>query len=134
MIEHNRSTILVTGATGTVGREVIKQLLGATTESNIKAAGRSIENVKRVINSDRVEPVQIDYDRPDTVKAALKDVDRIFLLTHWQSNLVEVESNLLKEIMNANNIKHIVKSSVIRAEADPGITGSKLHRQVEKII
>src|SRR5688500_10725229 len=109
MIEHNRSTILVTGATGTVGREVIKQLLCATTESNIKAAGRSIEKVKGVINSDRVEPVQIDYDRPDTVKAALKDVDRIFLLTHWQSNLAEVESNLLKEIMNANNIKHIVK-------------------------
>lgn len=127
-------TILVTDATGTVGREVVKQLLNATRKSNIKAGGRSIENVKEVINSDRVESLQIDYNKPDTVKEALKDVDKIFLLTPWQADLVGVESNLLNEIKNAGNIKHIVKSSVIRADADPGITGSRLHRQVEKII
>ena len=134
MVEYDESKILVTGSTGTVGGEVIKQLLSATRKSNIKAAGRSIENVKQVINSDRVEAVQIDYNKPETIKSALIGVDRIFLLTHWQSDLVEVESDLIREIKNAENIKHIVKSSVIRADADPGITGSRLHRQVEKII
>ena len=133
-MEYDESKILVTGSTGTVGGEVIKQLLSATRKSNIKAGGRSIENVKQVINSDRVEAVQIDYNKPETIKSALIGVDRIFLLTHWQSDLVEVESNLLRGIKNAENIKHIVKSSVIRADADPGITGSRLHRQVEKII
>ena len=133
-MEYYESKILVTGSTGTVGGEVIKQLLSATRKSNIKAAGRSIENVKQVINSDRVEAVQIDYNKPETIKSALIGVDRIFLLTHWQSDLVEVESDLIREIKNAENIKHIVKSSVIRADADPGITGSRLHRQVEKII
>lgn len=81
-----------------------------------------------------MEAVQIDYNKPETIRSALRGVDRIFLLTHWQSNLVEVESNLLREIMDAGNIIHIVKSSVIRADSDPGITGSRLHRQVEKLI
>ena len=134
MAGYDGSAILVTGATGTLGREVVRQLLGATGDSNIKASGRSIENVKRVINSDRVEAVQIDYNKPETIKSALIDVDKIFLLTHWQSDLVEVESNVLREIKNAGSIKHIIKSSVIRADSDPGITGSRLHRQVETII
>lgn len=135
MVGYDGSAILITGATGTVGSEVIRQLLSVTAKKDIiKAGGRSIENVKRVINSDRVEAVQIDYKKPETIKSALRDVDKVFLLTHWQSDLVEVESNLLREIKDAENIKHIVKSSVIRADSDPGITGSRLHRQVENII
>jgi uncharacterized protein YbjT (DUF2867 family) len=39
-------TILVTGATGIVESEVIKQLSRATTDINIKAAVHSAENVK----------------------------------------------------------------------------------------
>ena len=38
-------TILITGATGTVGSEVIKQLSRATRDSNIKAAVHSAESV-----------------------------------------------------------------------------------------
>lgn len=125
MVGYDESAILITGASGTVG---------TTKKDIIKAGGRSIENVERVINSDRVEAVQIDYKKPETIKSALRDVDKVFLLTHWQSDLVEVESNLLREIKDAENIKHIVKSSVIRADSDPGITGSRLHRQVENII
>jgi uncharacterized protein YbjT (DUF2867 family) len=65
-----------------VGGEVVKQLLRSTTKDvSIKAAGRSIENVNRVVNSDRVEPVQIDYYRPETLKEAVKDVDRVFIVT-----------------------------------------------------
>jgi uncharacterized protein YbjT (DUF2867 family) len=39
-------TVPVTGATGNVGREVIKQLSRATTDINIKAAVHSVENAK----------------------------------------------------------------------------------------
>ncbi len=127
-------TILVTGATGTVGIEVIKQLLSTTRDVKIKAGARSMENVKRLVNSDRVEPIEIDFHKPETLREALKGVDRVFLLTPWQYDIVEVESNLVKEIKNAGNVKQIVKMSVIKAEGDPGITGSRLHRQIEKVI
>jgi FlaA1/EpsC-like NDP-sugar epimerase len=50
-------TIHVTGATGTVGSEVVKQLSNAG-ESKIKGAVHSSERVKRV-QYDLVEPIQI---------------------------------------------------------------------------
>jgi uncharacterized protein YbjT (DUF2867 family) len=132
----NVNTILVTGATSMVGGEVVKQLLRSITKDvNIKAAGRSVENVKRVVNSDRVEPVQIDYYKSETLKEAVKDVDRVFLVTPFQSDMVELTSNLLREIKNAGNIKQIVKLSVLRGDdADSDIIADRLHRQAEKMI
>jgi uncharacterized protein YbjT (DUF2867 family) len=127
-------TILVTGASGTVGSEVINQLSSATADANIRAGAHSIEGIKKVVKSDIVEPIQIDYNKPDTLKDALKDVDKVFLLTPFQSDMVELSSNFLKEIENAGNIKHIVKLSVMGADSEPGIIGSRLHRQVEKMI
>jgi len=127
-------TILVTGASGTVGSEVINQLSSATTGANIRAAAHSIESIKKVTKSESVEPIQIDYNKPDTLKDALKDVYRVFLLTPFQSDMVELSSKFLKEIENAGNIKHIVKLSVMGADSEPGIIGSRLHRQVEKMI
>ena len=127
-------TILVTGASGTVGSEVINQLSSATTDANIRAAAHSSESIKNVTKSENVEPIQIDYNKPDTLKDALKDVDRVFLLTPFQSDMVELSSKFLKEIANSGNIKHIVKLSVMGADSEPGIIGSRLHRQVEKMI
>ncbi|TLX86036.1 MAG: SDR family oxidoreductase [Thaumarchaeota archaeon] len=126
--------ILVTGASGTVGSEVINQLSSATADADIRAGAHSIEGIKKVVKSDIVEPIQIDYNKPDTLKDALKDIDRVFLLTPFQSDMEELSSNFLKEIENAGNIKQIVKLSVMGADSEPGIIGSRLHRQVEKMI
>jgi uncharacterized protein YbjT (DUF2867 family) len=114
-------TVLVTGASGTVGSEVLNQLSNATTDANIRAAAHSIESIKKVIKSESVEPIQIDYNKPDTLKDALKDVDRVFLLTPFQSDMVELSSKFLKEIENTGNIKHIVKLSVMGADSEPVI-------------
>jgi uncharacterized protein YbjT (DUF2867 family) len=131
-------TILVTGSTGTVGREVIKQLISSppTLNFNIKAAVHSQESGNRVAAETRVKPVQIDYNKPDTIEEAFKDVDKLFLLTPFQSNMVELSSNLVNVAKKKKTgaVKHIVKLSVMGADADPGITGGRLHRQAENII
>jgi uncharacterized protein YbjT (DUF2867 family) len=137
-ISGKAETILVTGATSMVGSEVVKQLLRSTTKDvSIKAAGRSVENVKRVVNSDRTKPIQIDYYKQETLREAVKDVDRVFIVTPFQSDMVELTSNLLREIKNAGNIKQIVKLSVLRGDdaiADSDIIADRLHRQAEKMI
>ena len=128
-------TILVTGATSMVGHEVVKQLSSTTRDVSIKAGGRSIENVKKVINFDRTEPIQIDYYKPETLREALKNVDRVFIVTPFQSDMVELSSNLLKAIKDTRKIKHIVKLSVLRGEdPDHGIIANTLHRRAEKMI
>jgi uncharacterized protein YbjT (DUF2867 family) len=128
-------TFLVTGATSMVGKELVKGLSTNSKNIRIKAAGRSEENIKRIINSDKVESIRFDYARPETLREAVRDVDSIFLITPFQSDMVELTSNLLREIKNAGNIKQIVKLSVLRGDdADKGIISDKLHLQTEKMI
>lgn len=125
-------TILITGATGTVGSEVVKQLSSNTTDINIKAAVHSIENAKKV-QYDKVEVVQIDYNKPETLKEAFKDADKLFLLTHPSPKSAEHESNLVTEAKKAG-IRHIVKQSIMGADLQADVEAMRLHRQAEKII
>ena len=126
-------TILVTGATGTVGSEVVKQLSRDASGYNIKAGVHSIENAKRVQQYDRVRAVQIDYDKQEGLETAFKDVDKLFLLTHPSPKTVEHESNLVTEAKKSG-IKHIVKQSIMRADLGADVEAMRLHRQTEKLI
>ena len=129
-------TILVTGATGTVGSEVVKQILSAKGEKGeegmiVKAAARSAND--STFRNLELQVVQLDYNKPDTLSATLRDADKLFLLTPFQSNMVDLTSNLVNEAKKAG-VKYIVKQSVLGADAEPAITPSRLHRQAEMII
>jgi uncharacterized protein YbjT (DUF2867 family) len=128
-------TILVTGATGALGSEVVKQLVSAKDQRKediiVKAAARSTND--DTFRNLGVQIVQHDYNKPDSLSAALRGVDKLFLLTPFQSNMVDLTSNLVNEAKNAG-VKYIVKQSVLGADIEPGITPSRLHRQAEKII
>ncbi len=80
-----------------------------------------------------VDLVNIDYTKPETLAGALKDVDKLFLLTPIVPNMNNISSNLLKEAKK-NAIKYIVKLSVMGADAELGTIIGRIHRQEEKII
>jgi uncharacterized protein YbjT (DUF2867 family) len=128
-----QETILVTGATGTLGDEVVKQLSSSTPAVNIKAGVHSAQNVKKVKDGDKVEVVLIDYNKPETLKEALSQVDKLFLLTPDVPNAHELASNLVIEAKKAG-IRHIVKHSVMGADLEADVGTFRLHRQAEKII
>jgi uncharacterized protein YbjT (DUF2867 family) len=128
-----QKTVLVTGATGTIGSEVVKQLLDVTPTINIKAGVHLVENAKKVKEDDRVEAVQIDYKKPETLKEAFKDADKLFLLTHDSPKSAEHASNLVAEAKKAG-IRHIVKLSALGADMESVVASLRLHRQAEKII
>ena len=69
--------ILVTGATGKVGRELIPFLLNAGLE--VKAGTRNVEGA-RALFPGAVEVVELNYNRTETYDAALTWADRIFLM------------------------------------------------------
>lgn len=128
-----KETILVTGATGTLGSEVVKLLSNESANYSVKAGVHSIENAKK-IDFPGVEIVQIDYNKPESLTQAFGEIDKIFVLTHPSPNTVEQESNMVKEAKKAG-IKHIVKQSVMGAdESDSKVELMRLHRQAEKII
>src|SRR5262245_17544658 len=103
-----RPMILVTGATGTVGREVVSQLL---------AAGRPVRALTRHPDRARLDPrvevVRGDFERPETLAPALRGVERVFSLA-LGPRLGEQEAGLA-QLARAAGVRHIVKLSVLGA-------------------
>ncbi|MFQ5909017.1 MAG: SDR family oxidoreductase [Thermoplasmata archaeon] len=72
------NTILVTGATGNVGGEVVKQL--SAKGADVRACCHTPSKADKVRGSG-VEIIEVDYAEPETVEAAFPRVERLFLLT-----------------------------------------------------
>ena len=116
-------TILVTGATGTVGSEVVKQLTSISSSSSssghkIRAAVHSKNKADKLKQFDdkRVEIVELDYTKPETVSDALNKVDKLYLQTLPVPDVTDICFNLVKEAKK-NNVKYIVKLSAMGADS-----------------
>src|SRR5437763_475355 len=133
------TTILVTGATGTVGREVVKQLVSSSSSSDnnniiIRAAIHSPNKADNFKQYKTVQIVNIDYNKSETVADALNHVDKLFLLTLPAPDMA-IYSNLVKEIRKYGSINHIVKlSSMAAEETGLATTIGRIHREEEKIV
>ena len=79
----------------------------------------------------RLHHVELDFVKTTSIVEGLKNVDKLFVLTPTHPKIVEFTSNLIN---SAKGVKRIVKLSRIRADAQPGITITRLHRDVEKVI
>src|SRR5438128_8219931 len=98
--------ILVTGATGTVGREVVTQLLA--TGKKVRAMTRN--PLKAKVDA-RVEVVKGDFEAPDTLARAVDGVEKVFSLTFGPRTGVH-ERNLASAAKKAG-VRHIVKLSAL---------------------
>ncbi|TAH34874.1 MAG: SDR family oxidoreductase [Planctomycetota bacterium] len=121
--------ILVTGPGGTVGSQVVKALGSA--KARFRAAYFSSEKAEaaRVLG---VDAVVIDYRRPDTLRAAFRGSDRLFLLGPSAPDQTQLELNAV-EAAKAAGVRHIVKLSVLRADEEQFVI-ARIHRPVEKAI
>jgi len=121
--------ICVTGAGGTVGSEVIKQLESA--KAPFRAAYFSNEKAEAA-RARGIDAVIIDYNRPETLLAAFQGCEKLFLLGPNALNQSELERNAV-EAAKAVGVRHIVKQSVMGADEEAfGL--AKVHRPVEKAI
>ena len=134
-----RNRILVTGATGTVGSEIVKQFVTLSSSSDhnniIRAAVHSKDKADKFRQYGKaVETITMDYNNEETFADALDKVDKIFVLTLPSPNMTDIYSNLVKEIRKHRSINHIVKLSSMTAEIGLETTIGRLHRQGEKIM
>ncbi|QQQ80214.1 SDR family oxidoreductase [Saccharothrix sp. 6-C] len=72
--------IVVTGATGQLGRLVVQDLLTRVPADQVVAAVRSPEKATDLAERG-VHVREADYDRPDTLKAAFKGADKVLLIS-----------------------------------------------------
>jgi len=100
--------ILITGASGNVGREVVKQALAVGLK--IRATFHSPAVAAQAPAG--LEGVIMDYAKPETIRQALEGVEKIFLVGPPIRELPGLEANFVKEV-RANGRKHIVKLSAL---------------------
>lgn len=105
--------VLVTGATGKVGQEVVRGLLEAGFE--VKAATRT-PDVARELFEDEVEVVELNYDWASTYDGAVTWADRVFLMPPPFSPDAYESIVPFLDWAVASKVRHIVLLSAMMAE------------------
>jgi (4-alkanoyl-5-oxo-2,5-dihydrofuran-3-yl)methyl phosphate reductase len=119
--------ILVTGATGTVGREVVTQLL---------AAGQTVRTMTRnpakARLDARVDVVRGDFEDPASLAAATRAVDRVFSLTTGPQ--IGLHEKNLAYAAKIAGVRHIVKLSALGGDGETKNDIRKWHDEGEHAI
>lgn len=122
--------ILVTGATGTVGSEVVKLLLEK--EQPVRILTRNPDKVKN-LEEKGVEVIEGDFNQDESLDSACIDCERVFLLSSADLNQVEMHTNL---IMAARRweVSHVVRMSALGVRPGTDNKLLQLHDDCEKAL
>ena len=124
-LPREKQMILVTGASGTVGKEVLKQV--AKSGAKHRAMFRSPEDAKSAPAG--TETVIADFAKKETLPAALRGVESVYLVCSPIPDLVQLESNAIDACAQAG-VKHVVLNSALGA-GDYDKSFPSWHRKVE---
>jgi uncharacterized protein YbjT (DUF2867 family) len=111
--------ILVTGATGTIGREVTKRLVAQGASS--RAGVRNQEKARKQFGDD-IELIDFAFEDKRLFADALEDVEKVFLLPPLMPNQVEL-TNAFVDAAQSAGVQHIIKLSAIGVETETFTVG-----------
>jgi uncharacterized protein YbjT (DUF2867 family) len=121
--------ILVTGATGLNGRELVYRL--SARGVSVRALVRNAASAGALSMLPKVEIVEGDMARPETLALALRDVDRAMLISSSDPGMLDVQSNFIEAARKAG-VKHVVKLSGIMPELDSPFRFARMHGEIER--
>ena len=124
--------IVVTGATGKLGRLVVKQLLGSEPADQIVAAARSPEKADD-LKALGVQVRKADYNQPDTLFEALDGARKVLLISSNDlGNRVHQHQAVVHAARNAK-VDLFVYTSILHANSTP-LALRHEHQDTEAII
>jgi uncharacterized protein YbjT (DUF2867 family) len=104
-------TILITGATGNIGSQVIHHLLDQ--KLPLRSLVRDLAKAAK-LETQGIELVQGNFAQPDSLDDALQDIAKAFLVMPNDPHQVELECNFIDAAKRAG-VRQIVKLSVLRS-------------------
>lgn len=119
--------ILVTGATGSNGTEIVKRLAARNVQVRAMVRDRDRASNLAIPN---VEVIEADFDRPETLQSALTGVKRAFLLTNSSEN-AQAQQIAFIDAARQSGVEHIVKLSQFKADANSPGRFLRYHAAVE---
>jgi NAD(P)H dehydrogenase (quinone) len=119
--------ILVTGATGQLGRLVVEGL---------RARGAAVVAGARDVAAAAdlgVEVRELDYDRPETANPALAGVDQVLLISASQPGNRVAQHTVVVDAAKRAGVRHIVYTSAPHADTTPLVLAPE-HKATEEVI
>jgi len=127
------SNILITGATGNIGFEVIRFLTKIDSSNRIIAGVRNIEKARNVFKDfSDLDYTHFDFEDFDTFDNALNGIDKIFLLRPPNISAIDKYFKPLISKIKEKNITRIVFLSVQGAEKSKVIPHNKIERLINE--
>lgn len=120
--------ILVTGATGTVGSLVVRELTDRGVD--FRALVRDTPTARTKLGP-RVALVEGDLGQVETVRTALRDVDTVFLACANGPRQVELETNVIRAA-EATGVHRVVKLSAALAEVGSPLEIADWNGRIER--
>jgi NAD(P)H dehydrogenase (quinone) len=114
-MEESTMKLLVTGATGKLGRKVVETLLKSVPASQLAVSVRNPEKAED-LRARGVDVRQGDFDRPETLDAAFAGIDRILIISADGDNETRIRqhTNAVEAAARAN-VKFIAYTSAANA-------------------
>ena len=119
------NNILITGATGNVGSEIVKQL-----------KAKNIDFIAGTTNGETIadiKTIKFNFADNDSIKNALKGITTLFLLLPSHQEVLNWGKNTI-DIAKEMGVKHIVRSSGMFANAESDLLIENLLGSVDKYL
>lgn len=125
--------VVVTGATGHLGRLIVEDLLAhGVPPRELVAGGRTLERLADL--ADRgVRTLRIDYDEAPTLDAALADAETLMLVSGSEVGRRVQQHRTALDAAVAAGVRRVVYTSAPRADTSPLVLAPE-HRATEDMI
>ena len=131
-MSHAQPQLLVTGASGQLGRLVVDQLLAAVPADRITATVRNSEAAADLAALG-VQARIADYDRPDTLDAALAGIGRVLLISSSELGRRVAQHRNVIDAARRAGVGLLAYTSLLHADTSPlGLAGE--HRDTEALL
>lgn len=126
-------SIVVTGATGHLGRHVLEALLERNVPaSGIVAAGRSVDKLADFA-AKGVRVVSIDYSDPASVAAALKGATRVLLISGSEVGQRVEQHRTVIDAAKAEGVELLAYTSIANADTTAMLLADE-HKATEELL
>jgi len=121
--------ILVTGATGLNGRELVQRLSARGVA--VRALVRNLAKAEALAALPHVQITEGDLARPETLVRPLQGVQRAMLISSSDPGMLDVQTNFIEAARNTG-VTHVVKLSGIIPELDSPFRFARMHAEIER--